>query len=212
MIKRWLALTVALVACSPGILPPPVAEVYSEPCGDPSVGTGVFVEADLLITNAHVVAGSDEVTVTLEGGSAVDGQVVGFDPTRDLAAIRVPAGAATPLPFGTGEPNDVGALWSLDAESLSVPTPYTINRIITATGNDIYDESPASRQALELATSLAQGQSGAPVVNEDGYLVGIAFAESQQQESISYAVTTAELEAFLAEHDLAQHSPTGHCL
>ena len=81
-------------------------------------------------------------------------------------------------------------------------------REITATGDDVVGEG--SRRALELDADVAPGMSGAGVYDEGGQLLGVVFAESRERP-ITYAVTAAEIEAFLAEVDPATEDTTGEC-
>ena len=69
---------------------PSTVKVSGEACRRIQVGSGFVVAADLVVTNAHVVAGESDTTVERSDGSEVRGRVVAFDPDRDLAILRVP--------------------------------------------------------------------------------------------------------------------------
>ncbi len=87
--------------------------------------------------------------------------------------------------------------------------PFQITRQITATSNDIYGRNQVDRQVLELASVLAQGDSGAAVVDGAGQVVGVAFAVSTDQSNLAYALAPSELRAVLAQPHAAPVSTQG---
>lgn len=189
-----------------------VVRVEALPCGKSGVGSGSVLDGGLVLTNAHIVAGSaDDVTVRTWDDRVFDGLVVGFDSERDLALISVTG--LDGVSFDLGEPVEGGVTrilarpTGLDLEVLDA----TILRLINATGDDIYGESDVSRRAIELSVDVRPGVSGAGVVDERGQLVGVVFAESRRRAEVSYAVDAREVRAFVEETDPHTAADTLRC-
>ncbi|RLK49061.1 MarP family serine protease [Microbacterium telephonicum] len=163
-------------------------------CGVSLTGSGFVVADDLVVTNAHVVAGVDAPVVELPGRSAAEGRVVYFDPVDDLAVIAVGSLDARALPLteqlAPGDRAAVqgyplgGPFTSIGADVLSegtVPVP------------DIYDDSSTPRAVYALAADVQPGNSGGPLLTADGEVAGVVFARGADGEGRGYAMTVAEL-------------------
>ena len=174
-------------------------------------GSGFFVEDDLVVTNAHVVAGEDETTVELSDGTTLDAVVVAFDPQRDLAVLRTEGGGAPALPRRDAEVGDTGGVFGRPGGGPLEVSPFRVADQIDAQGRDIYDSSAASREVLVLASELAPGDSGSALVDPQGQVVGVAFAVAPDKPGVAYALAIDELEAVLAG-DLSSERDTGGCL
>lgn len=206
---------IALVACAPpGVdeLARGVVRVEALPCGKSGVGSGTVLNGSLVLTNAHIVAGStDDVTVRTWDDRLLDGLVVGFDSERDLALIDVQGldtGGFDLAEAVEGEAVRILARPAgLDVEVLGA----TVLRLINATGDDIYGEGDVSRGAIELSVEVGPGVSGGAVVNERGQLVGLVFADSRRRPDVSYAVDAAEVRAFVDETDRDVAADTLRC-
>jgi S1-C subfamily serine protease len=187
-----------------------VVKVEGEACGRIQDGSGFFVASDLVVTNAHVVAGEDDTTIELADGRDADATVVAFDPQRDLAVLRTEA-SAPPLPLEAGERGDTGGVFGHPGGGPLEISPFQIGDQITAQGRDIYDQTASERQVLVLASNLAPGDSGSALVDPDGQVVGVAFAIAPDKPGVSYALAISELQAVLAG-DLSVERDTGGCL
>jgi S1-C subfamily serine protease len=174
-------------------------------------GSGFFVGEDLVVTNAHVVAGEDETTVELSDGSTLDATVVAFDPQRDLAVLRTRGGGAPPLPLRDAEVGDTGGVFGRPGGGPLEISPFRVADQIDARGRDIYDSGTTSRDVLVLAAELAPGDSGSALVDPQGQVVGVAFAVAPDKPGVAYALAIEELEAVLSG-DLSSERDTGGCL
>ena len=174
-------------------------------------GSGFFVDDDLVVTNAHVVAGEDETTVELSDGSTLDAEVVAFDPQRDLAVLRTEGGGAPSLPLRDAEEGDTGGVFGRPGGGPLEISPFRVADQVAARGRDIYDNNETTRDVLVLAAELAPGDSGSALVDPQGRVVGVAFAVAPDKPGVSYALAIDELEAVLAG-DLASARDTGGCL
>ncbi len=167
-------------------------------CGGLQLGSGWIVDADSVVTNAHVVSGGRDVTVTELSGNEVVGRVVLFDPKTDVAVVHVTGLTAEPLPLETaiqergtggatlGYPGDRGG--QLVAKRAAVQDSFD------AVGRDIYGRSSVTREVYELRSPVRQGDSGGPFVLTDGSVAGVVFAASTTEGDIGYTLTGPEVE------------------
>ena len=187
-------------------------KVEAEACGRLQDGSGAVVGDELVITNAHVVAGADEVSVFRgDDGRRVTAEVVAFDPDRDLAVLRTPDIDRAPLPIGTIDVGGVGAVFGYPGGGGLTISPFEIGQRVQARGTDIYDERPTVRDVFILAAELRPGDSGAPLINPAGEVVGVAFAIAPDRDQVAYALTPAEVEAVL-DGRLSNDADAGPCL
>ena len=186
-------------------------KVEGPACGRIQEGSGFFVADDLVVTNAHVVAGQDETLVELSGGDELEAEVVAFDPQRDLAVLRTEDADRAPLPLRVAAVDDTGGVFGHPGGGPLEISPFRVSDQITAVGNDIYDRDRTRREVLVLAAELAPGDSGSALVDPAGQVVGVAFAVAPDKPGVSYALALEELEAVLAT-DLGSEDDTGGCL
>lgn len=186
-------------------------KVEGPACGRIQEGSGFFVADDLVVTNAHVVAGQDETLVELSGGDELEAEVVAFDPQRDLAVLRTEDADRAPLPLRVAAVDDTGGVFGHPGGGPLEISPFRVSDQITAVGNDIYDHDRTRREVLVLAAELAPGDSGSALVDPAGQVVGVAFAVAPDKPGVSYALALEELEAVLAT-DLGSEDDTGGCL
>ena len=211
------ALTLATVAC--GVDDPltavdrVVVGVAAEGCSlEPAFGTGVAVvhgDEVLVVTSAHTVAGSDEVSLRRPSGLAISAEVVAFDPDRDVAVIR-----ADEMRYGRpmSEPSRgataTAVAWSPDVGLESFDT--TITRLLRVTIEDIYIEDVVERRAFEFDGAITAGDSGAPIFGETGDVLGIVYARSRER-GVGFAVSTTEIRPVL-DSVTDSRADTGRCI
>jgi S1-C subfamily serine protease len=177
-------------------------------------GSGWVVSPGRVVTNAHVVAGVNVVSVRVKGsGPALRGSVVVFDPTRDLAVIAVPDLAAPALPLGTelgrGDPAVVAG-FPLDGP-LRLDAAR-VRQVLTATGQDIYGHPGVSREIYSVFARVEPGNSGGPLLSESGQVVGVVFAKSLDDDQTGYALTLDEAAPVLqAAATASSRVDTGSC-
>lgn len=203
---------------SSGLLPEVVARaaastvaVRGRACDRIQEGSGFVVGEDVVVTNAHVVAGEERTEVFKADGERLDATVVAFDPDRDLAVLLVPGVAVAPLPIGDIEVGGTGAVLGHPGGGPLEVSPFAVRSEIEALGLDLYGDRETRRQVLVIAADLAAGDSGGPLVDADGEVVGVAFAIAPDREGTAYALTTAELRDILADAD-AGAADTGACI
>jgi S1-C subfamily serine protease len=180
-------------------------------CGRTYSGSGFAVDAEHLVTNAHVVAGGREVTIRTHDGRRVDARVVVLDADRDLALLHAPGHGLAALELGQGSVGDTGAVIGYPGgQDEPRVAPARIDRIVNGVGRDIYGRGATERSLYFLAAQLRSGDSGAPMVDGAGRVVGVVFAVSPDVPTVAYALTTDELRAVLD----APRAPgeTGRCI
>jgi S1-C subfamily serine protease len=204
---------------SPGVAPSFAAGVVASTvrvnataCGVHLAGSGFSAAPGTIVTNAHVVAGASATSVLRPDGTTLPATVSAFDPKRDLAVLTV-AGLGEPaLPVASAVVGETDAIFGHSLGHAAVDViPARITRRVTADIGDIYGQPGATRQLLVMSSVLAPGDSGAPVVDAAGKVVGVAFGSSVRNPSIAYAVASEELAPVLAQPRTGPVS-TGPCL
>ncbi len=186
----------------------------AQQCGRAQVGSGWVVARDRVVTNAHVVAGSEAVAVRVrDEGPTLDGRVVAFDAERDVAVLAVPGLDAPSLDRGSalvageaaavaGFPLDDG-LWVGGAR---------VRAVLDARGADIYGRPGVSREVYSLRAQVRRGVSGGPVLDSRGRMVGMVFATSRDDAATGYALTAEEMGPVLRDGVVATSEvDTGRC-
>jgi S1-C subfamily serine protease len=186
----------------------------AEQCSRGQEGSGFVVAPQRVVTNAHVVAGVDGPEVQVTGqGERLPGTVVVFDPQRDLAVLAVPGLQAQPLKvgkdLGRGD-SAVVAGFPLDGPFRSVPA--RVRDVLDARGENIYGTPGVVREVYSLFTRVEPGNSGGPLLDPSGAVVGVVFARSLDDSSTGYALTLAESRPVLASAGKASDAvDTGGC-
>jgi S1-C subfamily serine protease len=183
-----LALLTTLAACADDTATTPrVVEVAAQPCASPnrSFGLGVVVADDLVATAAHTVDGPLR-DLSVDGVVAT---VVAIDPRTDLALLAVDIDAAA-AELSTAAP--------VTATVLGTGRPATVRIVRTGTlvVHDATDRARHERQAHTFTPGVERGASGAPLVDDDGRVLGVVVLD-RRRDDIAYAVAAAELAGLL---------------
>lgn len=191
--------------------------ISAETCGYLSSGSGAVVGDDLIVTNAHVVAGAGRrgVQVVSASGDRHDARVVLFDPQLDVALLRADGLDAPALPFAERDPRRgaAGAALGFPGGGGLTVVPAAVAGSYPATGLDIYGEAKVRRELLELHAQIERGDSGGPFVLVDGSIGGLVFAEARTDPEVGYALTaTSVAERIGPELDRTEAVDTGDCL
>lgn len=183
-------------------------------------GTGFVVtyagDDELVVTNAHVVAGQRETTVQSydsqgHAAEAFAAQVVWFDPAADLALLRIPTADIPAVELADPERGAVGAITGHPSGGPRRATPARVERSTLAEGTDIYDRQRVKREVLFVAARLEPGDSGGPLFDDAGQVIGIAFAIAPDDDATAYALPAQAIENALADAGTSAVD-TGRCL
>lgn len=183
-----------------------------EACDRIQEGSGFVVEQNVVITNAHVVAGGETFTVLRSDGRQLSATLIMFDADRDIALLRVAAIDRPALPLGNAQVGGTGAVFGHpEGQDPLRIAPAAIRREINARGRDLYDDDVVQRNVFELASDLRQGDSGAALVNANGQAVGLAFAIAPDRAGTAYALTDDEVREALRVRRVVS-ADSGPCL
>jgi putative serine protease PepD len=172
-----------------------VVEVTAaQTAGGAATGSGFVIdEQGHIVTNQHVVAGTDSVSVEFSDGSEMDAQVVGTDPSTDIAVLDVnrPAAQLTPLNFASEGSLEVGNAVIAIGSPFGLEGTLTTG-VISALGREITAPNGfAIENAVQTDAALNSGNSGGPVLDTKGRVVGVAAqirSESGGSQGIGYAI------------------------
>lgn len=182
-------------------------------CLKTMTGTGWVYAQDLVVTNAHVVAGVDDPAVIDALGRSTAARVVLFDPAADLAVLRVDGLALPALAFGgVLSDGDAAAVVGYPGGGPLRFEPARVRAQRAIVGPDIYGAEQVAREVYSLRTVVRPGESGGPLVNPSGVVVGIVFAASLEDPETGYAFTADQARPTLeAGLRAAQAVSTGAC-
>ena len=165
-------------------------------CDSSIEGSGFVYAPEHVLTNAHVVAGVQPgPRVTLPDGTSYQAQVVLYDPQIDIAVLYVPGLNETPLHFAT-QPG-VGQNAVVAGYPLNQPftaRPARIGQVQQAEGPDIYQTGTVDREIYEIRALVQPGNSGGPLLAQDGSVYGVVFAAAVGIKDTGFALTAAEVE------------------
>lgn len=186
----------------------------AEACSRRLMGSGFVTEPDYVITNAHVVAGTDKVRLdTVLGLKEAD--VVYYNSDVDIAVLHSPGLGLDPLPWA-----EQAAAAGDDAIVLGFPQsgPFTaeparVRDRLTIAGPDIYSTGRVERDAYTVRGSIRQGNSGGPMINPEGQVLGVVFGASVEDSDTGYALTADEVRGHVGDvTQLVDATPTGSCV
>jgi serine protease Do len=162
-----------------------------QPVAERGTGTGFVVRSDgLIATNDHVVAGGQDITVTLSDGRTVPAQVVGQDAAADLAVLQVPAEHLPVAPLGDSADLKVGDQVVAVGDALALPGGPTVTEgIVSALDRTIQTNDGATlAHVLQTDAAINPGNSGGPLVDATGHVVGIDTAAAGDGQNIGFAI------------------------
>jgi len=172
----------------------------SSTCRRRLMGSGFVTAPDYVVTNAHVVAGTETVRLDTVLG-VKDAEVVYYNPEIDIAVLHSPDLGLAPLNWAA-EPADTGA----DALVMGFPdsgpfeaAPARVRDKLIIAGPDIYASGRIEREAYTVRGTIRQGNSGGPLVDRDGAVLGLVFGASVDQTDTGYALTAAEVRKHIGD-------------
>ncbi|MBA2558316.1 MAG: MarP family serine protease [Propionibacteriales bacterium] len=181
-------------------------------CGRTLEGSGFVYAAGLVMTNAHVVAGVSRPTVSL-GDSSYPAEVVYYDPDIDVAVLAVPGLTAPPLQFGQDARSaDPAVVLGFPENGPFDEQPARIRDHQTLRSPDIYGDGTVLRDTYSVYALVRQGNSGGPLVDPQGDVIGVIFAASLTDANTGYALSADQV-AGAARAGSSSNAPadTGSC-
>jgi hypothetical protein len=157
-----------------------VIKVLGTACGLGVEGSGWVIGPGLVATNAHVVAGEEDTTVTTQDGVELDAEAVAYEPRDDFAILRAPGLAVPALPLAS-EPRSgiTGAVLGYPENGPFAITPARLGTTGTVTSQDSYGRGPITREMTSFRGDVRSGNSGGPLVDARGRVLTTVFGAEQ---------------------------------
>ena len=179
---------------------PSTVQVVATGCGGVSSGSGFVTRPGFVVTNAHVIAGGEDVLVRDRTGE-YPAAPIHVDTDVDLAVLRV-RGLEAPAIKWVGQASERGT----NGATLGFPggqrqmqvKPAAVRGRSTAVGRDIYGRGSVSRDVLTLSSPVERGDSGGPFVTSDGRVGGVVFAAAAAEPGTGYALTAESVKPSVA--------------
>lgn len=167
-----------------------VVRVLSNACGLGVAGSGWVAAPGIVVTNAHVIAGSDNTSVEPNGSDArLDATAIAFDPRNDVAVLRVPALQRPALRFAREVvPTEPGAVLGFPLNGPFKIIPARIARTASVLANDAYGRRLVRRRVTGFRADVQPGNSGGPIVDVAGRVSGTVFSKVVLGPEGGYAV------------------------
>jgi S1-C subfamily serine protease len=168
------------------------------------IGSGIIYRADgLVLTNSHVVEGGGDLAVTLADKRSFAGRVVARDRNLDLAVVRIDATGLPTAALGTSGGLPVGALVIVIGSPLGTFTDSVTSGILSGTGRSISIRSGGGVRRLtgllQTDAAISEGNSGGPLLNAAGLVVGINTATAASAEGIGFAIPIEAARAIVSQ-------------
>jgi len=155
-----------------------VVRILGTACGLGVAGSGWVAGDELVVTNAHVVAGQDDTTIQVGGeGPRLEATPVAFDVTNDVAVLRVDGLEAPALRLaGSARPGTSAAILGFPRNGAYDVRAARLGRTLTAVSSDAYGRGPVSRSLTTFRGNVRSGNSGGPLVDGNGRVAATVFA------------------------------------
>jgi serine protease Do len=154
-----------------------------------SLGSGVIVSKEgHIVTNYHVLNGTDDITVQVSDGRQAKARIIGSDAQIDLAVLKVDLDNLTPLPFGDSDKVRVGQI------VMAIGNPFGLDESVTQgiiSAKDRRAVNDSEVEFFQTDTAINPGNSGGPLVNIRGEVIGIntaIYSESGGNQGIGFAI------------------------
>lgn len=162
-------------------------------CGQGIEGTGFVYAVGRMMTNAHVVAGVDEPLITI-GDKELPATVVLYDPDLDIAVLSFDDSSIEPLPFdSTGHAGQGVAILGYPEDGPFDIETARIRASQRLRSPNIYGSDTVIREVFSLRGNVRPGNSGGPIVDSAGEVIGMVFAASVTDRQTGYALTTEQV-------------------
>ena len=163
----------------------------------PQSGSGFVIERDgQILTNYHVIQNAERIMVKFSDGRSLQARVLGIDPDTDIALIKVDAKNLPVAPLGDSETLRVGEWVCAIGNPLAYEHTVTVG-VVSYLGRKLFDSSLDNYIQTDAAINF--GNSGGPLINGRGEVVGINSAISQRASNIGFAVPINEARSILPQ-------------
>ena len=182
-------------SCVGVVTPITQTNIFGQEVSTPVSGSGFIITEDgYILTNYHVVEDANEmnypIKVATYAGDEYDATIVGYDEENDVALLKIDATGLTPVTIGSIEDTKVGETVYAIGNPLGELTYTFTNGIVSALDREIVTESGISINMFQTNVAINAGNSGGPVINSRGEIVGIASAKYSDTgvEGLGFAI------------------------
>ncbi len=175
-----------------------VVRVLGTACGLGVEGSGWVAGPGLIVTNAHVVAGEQDTTVTTREGATLEATVLHYDPENDLALLHVEADLPSLRLAPEPQPGTAGAVLGYPENGPYAVAAARLGETRDTISEDSYGRGPIRRSIASLRGEVRSGNSGGPLVDSRGRVLGTVFAATTAGTPGGFAVPDDVVEAALA--------------
>lgn len=167
----------------------------AQSCSAAMTGTGFIVSNERVITNAHVVAGMEEPVISQPNSDIqIQGKIIFLDREKDIAILFVPGLMGDTLTFiGPVTPNEIGFVIGYPNGGRLKTTTVSISSEFESLGTDIDGKGEVKREVIVFGGDIKPGNSGGPLLNKQGQVLGMVFAADAQSKDTGYALAPQEL-------------------
>jgi S1-C subfamily serine protease len=192
---------------------PRVVRVSGVACGYGIEGSGWVAARNLVVTNAHVVAGEVATRVQPGGqGLPLSAKVVVFDAKNDVAVLRVKGLGLPPLPAAEPGADEAVAIMGFPQNGPFDVRAGRVGETMRVISSDAYNRGPIERTVTSFRGYVRPGNSGGPAINGDGAVVATVFASRADSENAGYGIPSSIVEQLV---DVAKERrdavSTGEC-
>jgi S1-C subfamily serine protease len=153
------------------------------------IGSGVIFNPNgWILTNRHVVAGSNSLTVELKDGTTYPGEIYGIDTLTDLAIVKVDATGLTAVGLGDSDALRVGQLVVAIGSPLGTFSNTVTSGIVSAKGRKIQTDGASLRNLIQTDAAINPGNSGGPLLDATGAVIGINTAIARDSTGIGFSI------------------------
>ncbi len=172
---------------------------------DTSIGSGFLLNKDgEVITNAHVIEGAANVTVSLQDGTRLAAEVVGSDAQSDIALLRValPKGHHAVVQLGDSDRLEVGQRVFAIGHPFGLGYAFTTG-LVSGFGRVLGMPNIFQERVIQTSAAINPGNSGGPLIDADGKVVGVNAAVLMGAQSIGFSIPINKVKSIIAE--LSKH-------
>ncbi len=187
-----------------------VVRVLGTACGLGVEGSGWIAQPGIVVTNAHVLAGEDDTTVTTVDGASLDAVPVHYDPDNDLALLRIDASIPALQIAPDPQRGTSGAVLGYPENGPFAATAARIGDTSTVISEDSYGNGPIQRPIAFLRGHVRSGNSGGPLIDAQGQVMATVFAATTTGPPGGFAVPNDVVQQALLEGTTAPVD-TGPC-
>ena len=187
-------------------------------CSRQLEGTGFVIGPQLVMTNAHVIAGTEETGVEVENSRGriveLEADVVLYDPKVDVAVLRVPDLEAEALTFDPqpAQPGEDSIVVGYPLDGPFTAIAGKVRQQINLRGPDIYEAGEVTRDVYTIRAVVRSGNSGGPMIDTQGQVIGVVFGAALDDPETGFVLTVDQISpAVQAATGLTREVDTGAC-